>query len=169
MIGPPLAPGPTADDVAAAQDMTPEDRSAMIQSMVDRLASRLKQGRMILKAGFDLPAPMAYLVMPSRRKMRMRTQPGWHLKICRSSCPMRAPVAERHAGDRYNGRICDLIEHIRALAPTNPDGLFFGGLIAYSKGDAATAKNLWSDLLELMGPDTPARGLLEERIEALGG
>ncbi len=35
-------PGPSADDVAAAGDMTEEDRSAFIRSMVERLASRLE-------------------------------------------------------------------------------------------------------------------------------
>jgi len=37
------APGPSAQDVAAASEMKPEDRSAMIRGMVDRLADRLKQ------------------------------------------------------------------------------------------------------------------------------
>jgi cytochrome c-type biogenesis protein CcmH len=36
-------PGPTAQDVAAAQSMSPEERQAMIRSMVDRLATRLEQ------------------------------------------------------------------------------------------------------------------------------
>ena len=37
------APGPTAAQVAAAADQPPEQQAAMIQSMVDRLAARLKQ------------------------------------------------------------------------------------------------------------------------------
>jgi cytochrome c-type biogenesis protein CcmH len=36
------APGPSAEDVAAAQQMKPEDRDAMVRGMVDRLAERLK-------------------------------------------------------------------------------------------------------------------------------
>lgn len=40
---PPGAPGPSADDVAAATAMPPADRDAMIRGMVDRLADRLKQ------------------------------------------------------------------------------------------------------------------------------
>lgn len=36
-------PGPTSEDVAAASEMTEEDRSAFIRSMVDRLASRLEE------------------------------------------------------------------------------------------------------------------------------
>ncbi len=37
------APGPSAEDVAAAGEMSEEDRSAFIRSMVDRLASRLEE------------------------------------------------------------------------------------------------------------------------------
>ena len=37
------APGPTSADVAAAAGMTPEDRTAMIRSMVQRLADELAQ------------------------------------------------------------------------------------------------------------------------------
>jgi len=40
--GIPSAPGPSAADVKAAQDMTPEDRMKMVRSMVERLAERLK-------------------------------------------------------------------------------------------------------------------------------
>ncbi len=35
--------GPSAQDVAAAQSMSPEERQAMIRSMVERLATRLEQ------------------------------------------------------------------------------------------------------------------------------
>jgi len=37
------APGPSAEDVAAAEQMKPEDRNAMVRGMVDRLAERLKR------------------------------------------------------------------------------------------------------------------------------
>src|SRR5262249_54859700 len=35
--------GPTAQDIAAAQSMSPEERMAMIRGMVERLAARLEQ------------------------------------------------------------------------------------------------------------------------------
>ncbi len=38
-----VAPGPTADEVAAAQDMPTADQEAMIDGMVTRLAARLKE------------------------------------------------------------------------------------------------------------------------------
>jgi cytochrome c-type biogenesis protein CcmH len=36
-------PGPTAEDMEAAQDMSEEDRAAFVQSMVERLATRLQE------------------------------------------------------------------------------------------------------------------------------
>lgn len=36
-------PGPTGADIAAAADMTPEERQAMIDGMIDRLSSRLAE------------------------------------------------------------------------------------------------------------------------------
>jgi cytochrome c-type biogenesis protein CcmH len=37
------APGPSPEDVAAANEMKPDDRNAMIRGMVERLAERLKR------------------------------------------------------------------------------------------------------------------------------
>jgi len=42
-VGTPANPGPTAADVAAAQALSPDERSRMIAGMVDGLAQRLKQ------------------------------------------------------------------------------------------------------------------------------
>ena len=41
--GPKTPAGPTAQDVATAQSMSPEERMAMIRGMVERLAARLQQ------------------------------------------------------------------------------------------------------------------------------
>jgi cytochrome c-type biogenesis protein CcmH len=41
MASAPAAPGPTAEEMEAASEMTPEDRMAMIRGMVDGLSSRL--------------------------------------------------------------------------------------------------------------------------------
>jgi len=37
------APGPTQEDIAAAQSMAPDEQAAMVRGMVERLAARLKQ------------------------------------------------------------------------------------------------------------------------------
>lgn len=41
VAGPPAAGGPSPEEVAAAEEMSPEARTAMVRGMVDRLATRL--------------------------------------------------------------------------------------------------------------------------------
>jgi cytochrome c-type biogenesis protein CcmH len=58
------APGPNAADVAAAEQMAPQDRSAMVRGMVDRLAERLKQDGSDLEGWLRLVR--AYTVLGER-------------------------------------------------------------------------------------------------------
>ena len=58
------APGPTAEDVAAANDMKPDDRTAMIRGMVERLAERLKRDGSDLEGWLRLVR--AYTVLGDR-------------------------------------------------------------------------------------------------------
>src|SRR5436190_5105925 len=58
------APGPSAEDVAAANEMKPDDRNAMIRGMVDRLAERLKRDGSDLEGWLRLVR--AYTVLGER-------------------------------------------------------------------------------------------------------
>ena len=164
------APGPTAGDVAAAQDMSAEDRSAMIQSMVERLADRLEEDPDNLDGWLRLARAYGVLGKTEEAKHAQanaaRLAPD-DLNIQLAYARALFPPGTPETG--MTEEFVSLIAHIRELAPDNPDSLFYGGLVAYRNGDAATAKDLWSALLALMGPDAPARGMLEARIEALGG
>jgi len=62
------APGPNSDDIAAAEKLTPEQRSAMIAGMVERLAARLKADGSDLEGWLRLIR--AYTVLGDREKAR---------------------------------------------------------------------------------------------------
>jgi cytochrome c-type biogenesis protein CcmH len=62
------APGPTADDVAAASDMSSAQRQAMIRGMVDRLASRLHSDGSDVEGWLRLVR--AYMVLGDRDKAK---------------------------------------------------------------------------------------------------
>jgi cytochrome c-type biogenesis protein CcmH len=66
---PPPAPGPTVEDVAAAQGMSPEARGQFIRTMVERLASRLRENGSDVDGWLRLLR--AYMVMGERDKARM--------------------------------------------------------------------------------------------------
>jgi cytochrome c-type biogenesis protein CcmH len=63
-IEPSSAPGPSAEDVTAANQMKPEDRNVMIRAMVDRLAERLKHDGSDLEGWLRLVR--AYTVLGER-------------------------------------------------------------------------------------------------------
>jgi cytochrome c-type biogenesis protein CcmH len=65
---PAIQPGPSADDVAAAQQLTPEQRSDMIRGMVDRLAERLKSDSSDIDGWLRLIR--AYIVLGDADKAR---------------------------------------------------------------------------------------------------
>lgn len=164
------APGPTQDDVEAARDMSAEERSAMIQSMVDRLASRLEQepddldGWVRLARAYGVLGRTAEALKAHANAARLAPEDlQIQLDYARALFPPGTP--ESGITDEF----ATVVAHIRDIAPDSPDGLFYGGLVAAIRGDAATAKTLWGALLERMEPNAPARGMLERRIEALGG
>jgi cytochrome c-type biogenesis protein CcmH len=67
-VGGSPAPGPSDDAIAAAKDMNETDRGAMIQGMVERLASRLKQNGDDVEGWLRLVR--AYMVMGDRDKLK---------------------------------------------------------------------------------------------------
>ncbi|MEA2930871.1 MAG: cytochrome c-type biosis protein CcmH [Hyphomicrobiales bacterium] len=61
-------PGPSADDIAAAQSMAPEQQTAMVRGMVERLAARLKQDGSDLEGWLRLVR--AYTVLGETERAR---------------------------------------------------------------------------------------------------
>jgi cytochrome c-type biogenesis protein CcmH len=61
-------PGPSADDVAAASQMTPEQREAMVRGMVSRLAEKLKTDGGDVEGWLRLLR--AYMVLGDRQQAR---------------------------------------------------------------------------------------------------
>jgi cytochrome c-type biogenesis protein CcmH len=62
------APGPTAEDVSVAQNMTPEARAQFVRSMVERLAARLRENGSDVDGWLRLLR--AYMKMGERDKAR---------------------------------------------------------------------------------------------------
>lgn len=61
-----------------------------------------------------------------------------------------------------------LIDEALAVQPQNPKGLWYGGLLARSRGDLAEATRRWEALLAL-GPPEQVRGVLERELATLQG
>lgn len=74
---------------------------------------------------------------------------------------MQAPAA-------LTGEAAPLIEGALAASPTNPKGLWLGGLLAQARQDSALAAQRWKLLLVQSGLDADLRRAVEQHLQALG-
>ena len=163
------APGPSADDMAAAAQMTPEQRQAFIESMVQRLAAKMKEEPENLEGWIRLAN--AYGVLGKREESRA----AWAEAAKRA--PSRLDVQLDYAGALIQGRsdlaknlppeFPEAVKRIRTLDPENPLGLFYAGVVARADGRTDEAKALWEKVLALMPEGSPERQQLQREIDTL--
>ena len=161
--------GPSSEDMAAAEQMTPEQRQALIESMVERLAAKMKEEPENLEGWIRLAN--AYGVLEKREEARA----AWAEAAKRA--PSRLDVQLDYAGALIQGRtdlaktvpaeLPEAVKRIRTLDPENPLGLFYAGVVARAEGRPSEAKALWEKVLALMPEGSPERQQLQHEIDTL--
>ena len=161
-------PGPSQSQIAAAQNMTAKDRQSMIRSMVQRLADKLEDnpndvdGWLRLARSYSVlkqseSAINAYSQAAKIAPNRIDIQ----LNFARALFPAGTPETE------IPSRLKPVIENILKLDPNHPEATFYRGMIAKAEGDYSLAHELWTRLLQVMGPNAPARKSIEKQINSL--
>jgi cytochrome c-type biogenesis protein CcmH len=159
---------PSAEDIAKAAAMTPEQRAAFIDSMVKGLADRQKahpediDGWLRLANAYDKlgradDAFTAWHEAATRAPDRLDTQIAYAAAGA-VRAERGAPPADFEA----------TVARLRQLAPDNPLGLYCAGLIAEAHGDKTAAKGFWQKLLPVLPEGSPQRQQIEARIAKLG-
>lgn len=164
-------PGPSADDMQQASQLSPDQRAAFIQSMVDRLAAQLQQQPNDL-AGWQKLA-RAYSVLNRFDEARQ----AW--AKASALAPDTLDVQLDYAGALIGGLpnldhdlpplFTATVAHIRTLSPDNPLGLYYGGLVARADGKTDEARQLWQRVLALLPAGSQQRSALQHEIDGLGG
>jgi len=164
----PALRGPSTGDMAAAETMAPDDRIAMIESMVDGLAGRLRENPDDLDGWRRLGR--SYLVLNRRadavdayRRAAELAPADVEVQLDYAHALFPPGTSEREMPPAFT----EVIARVRALEPDNAEGLFFGGLIAARSGDPATARDLWRQLVDKLPPDSPVGAAVQRRLEAL--
>lgn len=161
--------GPTAADIAAAQDMTPEQREAFVNDMVGRLAEKLNAEPDDLDGWVRLAR--AYQVLGRTEDSRAAWANAAALAPARLDIQLDyadAIVAGRSDLDRYlPPEFVEAVGRVRTLDPKNPLGLYYGGLVARVAGNSAEARRLWSQVLDQLPADSPQRAELRKELESL--
>lgn len=165
---PTLAPGPTHEQMAAARNMSAEDRLAMIRNMVDGLAEKLKDdpdnvagwlrlGRARGVLGDRATAKEAYAKAAALRPDDVEILVSYADAIVTAAEPAPPPRAELEP----------LVNRILARDPDEPRGLWLSGALALSAGDTKTAQTRWSRLLEFVDPNGVQYVQLKKQLDAL--
>ena len=163
----PPANGPDADSIAAAADMTANDRQAMILSMVESLRDRLDEtpddteGWLRLARAYDVLGDRAAAFTALARATY--------------SAPDDASLAyqflERTIGIELSAIQLSMAQTVIARLAENdtsgPQYLFFKGHIAKLSGDTDTARSVWTDLLGTMPAESEMAATLAAEIAKL--
>ncbi len=161
-------PGPTREQVEAAQGMDAADREQMIRGMVDRLAARLETapddaegwarlGRARTVLGEPALAREAYARSAALQPDNVDILVAWADSIVAASEPAPPKGAE----------LSPVVERILARAPNHPRALWLAGALALSAGDRATARARWTALLDVLDPNSVQYVELRKQLDAL--
>ena len=159
--------GPTEDDVAAAADMSPDERMDMIRGMVESLAARLEENPDDPEGWRRLARSYAVLGETERATETLR----------RAVALVPDDLATLHAYARaLSGEVgaepppeeaVSVYERVLALDPDDGPALWFVGLAAAERGDSATARTHWERLLALLAPGTDEHGAVQTALDSL--
>jgi cytochrome c-type biogenesis protein CcmH len=160
---------PTPSDLDAAAEMSDSERQAFIESMVAKLADRLKAEPDDLDGWLRLAK--AYRVLGKREDARAAWAKASALAPTRLDVQLDyANALIEGSGDLGKGLPPDFAEtvtKIRTLAPDNPLGLYYGGLVARAQGDKQAAKEMWLKVLALIPEGSAQRDSLQREIDSL--
>ena len=159
--------GPSEEDVAAAAAMTPEERMAMIRGMVEGLAARLEENPDDAEGWLRLARSYDVLGEPEKARAALRRA----METVPDDLPALRAFARALTGEAGPEapppEAAGIYERILALDPDDQPALWFAGLAAAERGDAAAARGLWQRLLGLLAPDSPEHAAVRAALDSL--
>ena len=159
--------GPDEDSIAAAADMSADDRNAMILSMVARLRDRLNatpedtEGWLRLARAYDVLGDVDAAFTALARATD--SAPG--------DVPLAYQFLERTIGIAMSAEQISMAQTVLARLATNgasgPQYLFFRGHIARVTGDIDDARIVWTELLGTIPAESEMAAALAAEIAKL--
>ncbi len=158
--------GPSAEDMAAAQSMSEDERRQMVAGMVEGLAARLEenpddlQGWMMLARSYQVLERPQDALAAYRRAGDLAPE-DIDVKI------LEARLLRQMAGERPTEESVALMREVAALDPDNTEANWFLGLDALRAGDRETARTLLRRALSGLPEGSGQRDELAREVERL--
>ena len=140
----------------------------MINNMVEGLAAKLKDNPNDLDGWLRLSR--SYKVLGKLEKSKQALKRAANLAPTRVDLQLelaRALLPKGSSNVNATAEFKVVVERLRRQAPEHPEALYFGGLLAKAEGDYSSARKLWGELLQKMGPNAPARSIIENQLKDL--
>jgi cytochrome c-type biogenesis protein CcmH len=161
-------PGPNADAVAAAANMTPEQRKAMISGMVAQLAQKLQDKPE--DADGWLRLGRAYMVLAETDKAEDAFNHAAKLRPGDTSIQLQevqALLDSRTENAPVPQRAIALLRQVEQADPKQPEALWLLGVAAVQADDKPKAVNYWQRLLAVLPPDGEDAKMVKGALDGL--
>lgn len=160
--------GPSPDQMAAAAQMTPTQRAAMIRGMVAQLAAKLRASPNDLDGWMRLGR--AYAVLGDTIKASDAYEHAAKLKPGDIDIRLQAVgmlLGGLKPSDPLPPEAVSLLKEVQAVAPNEPEALWYLGIVAAREGHPDVARADWTKLLAQMPPDGDDTKLVRNALAAL--
>jgi len=161
-------PGPSAADMAAAGEMTPDERSEMIRGMVERLAARLEEAPNDIEGWKRLGNARRVL----GELLEAEKAYGRALKVDPDDLGALEEQAQIALQRADGGLVPQLAQRnyrkTLELDDRRLDALWYLGLAAEQQSRTEEARNYWQALLQLLPSDSLDAGEVQRRLDRLG-
>jgi cytochrome c-type biogenesis protein CcmH len=160
------APGPTQEQMQAAQEMTPEDRMAMIQGMVDSLAGKLEEDPDNYQGWLRLAN--AYMVLDRRADAAGALANALKLQPANVGLLIQYAEIEIAANDgQVTPDAKKAFDRVIVREPKNPQALWRLGQAAAARGDKDTARQNWQAIMPRLLEADPLKAEVRAALKAL--
>ncbi len=160
------APSPTQEQMQTAQEMTPEDRMAMIQSMVDGLAGKLEEDPGNYQGWLRLAN--AYMVLDRKADAAGALANALKLQPANVGLLIQYAEIEIAAND---GQVTPdaekAFDRVIVREPKNPQALWRLGQAAAARGDKDTARQNWQAIMPRLLEADPLKAEVRAALNAL--
>jgi cytochrome c-type biogenesis protein CcmH len=163
------APGPDAQAVADAANMSAEQRDTMVRGMVAQLAAKQQADPANLDGWLRLG--QAYAVLGEADKAADAYAKAATLKPEDLSIPLQAVRVLLQGHDprqRLPARAVDLLKGIEARDPKQPAVMWYLGVAAAQDGQKQKALAYWRELLGVLPEGSADRKMIQSAIDAVG-
>ena len=159
--------GPTAEDMAAAAEMSPEERMAMIRSMVEGLAARLEENPDDPEGWRRLAQSYAVLGEPDKAAETLRRAVELAPDDLATLHAYARALTGEVGAEPPPPEAVAVYERILALDPDDGAALWFVGLAAAARGNTDTARVHWERLVGLLTPGSDERQAVQSALDNL--